>query len=103
MLRYPTEWPGTNNEMVEPSVAKGRLVQPAPRTDIRFVSGTTCPSIFPALSALAKEGYLPDTLTVRLISPDGQVTEAYAPSCLKQACILSLQRMKHKLQQNYNQ
>jgi len=40
-------------------------------------------TLFPALSALAKEGYLSDTFTVGRISPDGQETEVYAPSVLE--------------------
>ena len=34
----------------------------------------------PALTALAKEGYLSDTITVGRINADGQETEVYAPS-----------------------
>ena len=37
----------------------------------------------PALSALAKEGFLSDTFTVGKISKDGQETEIYAPDVLK--------------------
>jgi hypothetical protein len=40
-------------------------------------------TLFPALSALAKEGYLSDTFTVGRISPDGQESEVYAPSVLE--------------------
>lgn len=40
-------------------------------------------TLFPALSALAKEGYLSDTFTVGRISPDGEETEVYAPSVLE--------------------
>jgi hypothetical protein len=40
-------------------------------------------TLLPALSALAKEGYLSDTFTVGLISPDGQETEIYSPSVLE--------------------
>jgi hypothetical protein len=40
-------------------------------------------TLYPALSALAKEGYLSDTFTVGRISPDGQETEVYAPSVLE--------------------
>jgi hypothetical protein len=40
-------------------------------------------TLFPALSALAKEGYLSDTFTVGRISPDGEETEVYAPEVLK--------------------
>lgn len=40
-------------------------------------------TLFPALSALAKEGYLADTFTVGLIGPDGQEKEIYAPSVLE--------------------
>ena len=40
-------------------------------------------TLFPALSALAKEGYLSDTFTVGRISPDGQETEVYTPSVLE--------------------
>ena len=39
--------------------------------------------LFPALSALAKEGYLSDTFTVGQISKDGEETEVYAPDVLK--------------------
>ena len=47
----------------------------------QFKEGLTI--LFPALSALAKEGYLSDTFTVGRISPDGQETEIYAPSVLE--------------------
>ena len=40
-------------------------------------------TLFPALSALAKEGYLSDTFTVGHISPVGEETEVYAPSVLE--------------------
>lgn len=40
-------------------------------------------TLFPALSALAKAGYLSDTFTVGRISPDGEETEVYAPSVLE--------------------
>lgn len=40
-------------------------------------------TLFPALSALAKEGYLSDTFTVGRISPNGEETEVYAPSVLE--------------------
>ncbi len=40
-------------------------------------------AISPALSALAKEGYLSDTFTVGRISKDGKETEIYAPDTLK--------------------
>jgi len=40
-------------------------------------------TLFPALSSLAKEGYLADTFTVGRISPDGQESEVYAPSVLE--------------------
>jgi hypothetical protein len=40
-------------------------------------------TLFPALSALAKEGYLSDTFTVGCISPDGEETEAYRPTVLE--------------------
>ena len=40
-------------------------------------------TLFPALFALAKEGFLSDTFTVGRISPDGQETEVYAPSVLE--------------------
>jgi hypothetical protein len=40
-------------------------------------------TLSPALSALAKEGYLSDTFTVRRISPDREETEVYAPSVLE--------------------
>ena len=39
--------------------------------------------LFPALSALAKEGYLSETFTVGRISPDGEETEVYAPAALE--------------------
>ncbi|MGZ6387448.1 MAG: hypothetical protein ACXWOL_18710, partial [Ktedonobacteraceae bacterium] len=39
--------------------------------------------LFPALSALAKEGYLSDTFTVGHISKDGEEIEVYAPDVLK--------------------
>lgn len=40
-------------------------------------------TVFPALSALAKEGYLSDTFTVGRVAPDGEETEAYAPAVLE--------------------
>ena len=40
-------------------------------------------TLFPALSALAKEGYLSDTFTVGCINPDGEETEVYAPDVLE--------------------
>src|SRR5437016_9609636 len=40
-------------------------------------------TVFPALSALAKESYLSDTFTVGRISPDGEETEIYTPSVLE--------------------
>jgi hypothetical protein len=40
-------------------------------------------TVFPALTALAKEGYLSDTFTVGRISPEGEETEVYAPGVLK--------------------
>ncbi len=39
--------------------------------------------LFPALSALAKEGYLSETFTVGQISKDGEEIEVYAPDVLK--------------------
>lgn len=39
--------------------------------------------LFPALSALAKEGYLSDTFTVGQITKDGEEIEVYAPGVLK--------------------
>lgn len=39
--------------------------------------------LLPALSALAKEGYLADTFTVGRISKDGEEIEIYAPDVLK--------------------
>jgi hypothetical protein len=39
--------------------------------------------LFPALAALAKEGYLSDTFTVGQISKDGEEIEVYAPEVLK--------------------
>ncbi len=47
----------------------------------QFKQGLT--TLFPALTALAKEGYLSDTFTVGLIKPDGEETEVYAPSVLE--------------------
>ena len=40
-------------------------------------------TVLPALSALAKEGFLSDTFTVGRISPVGEETEVYAPSVLE--------------------
>jgi hypothetical protein len=40
-------------------------------------------TLFPALSALAKEGYLSDTFTVGRIDQQGQEEEVYAPSKLE--------------------
>ena len=40
-------------------------------------------TLFPALSALGKEGYLSDTFTVGRISSDGEEAEVYAPSVLE--------------------
>jgi hypothetical protein len=40
-------------------------------------------TLFPALSNLAKEGYLSDTFTVGLITPHGEETEVYAPDVLE--------------------
>lgn len=40
-------------------------------------------TVFTALSGLAKEGYVSDTLTVGLIRPDGEESEVYAPDVLK--------------------
>lgn len=40
-------------------------------------------TLLPALSALAKEGYLAETFTVARVSPDGEETEVYAPSVLE--------------------
>ncbi len=40
-------------------------------------------TLFPSLSALAKEGFLSDTFTVGRISLDGEETEVYAPSVLE--------------------
>jgi len=40
-------------------------------------------ALFPALSALAKEGYLSDTFTVGQITKDGAEIEVYAPEVLK--------------------
>jgi hypothetical protein len=39
--------------------------------------------LFPALSALAKEGYLSDTFTVGKISKEGEEIEVYAPEVLQ--------------------
>jgi hypothetical protein len=41
------------------------------------------PTIFMALSGLAKEGYVSDTFTVGLIKPDGEESEVYAPKVLE--------------------
>jgi hypothetical protein len=43
--------------------------------------------LFPALSALAKEGYLSDTFTVGQITHDGEEIEVYAPDMLKPGMI----------------
>ena len=40
-------------------------------------------TLFPALSALAKEGFLSDTYTVGRVSPDGEETEVYKPAVLE--------------------
>jgi hypothetical protein len=40
-------------------------------------------ALFPALSALAKEGFLSDTFTVGQITTDGEEIEVYAPDVLK--------------------
>jgi hypothetical protein len=40
-------------------------------------------TIFTALSGLAKQGYLSDTLTVGLITPNGEESEVYAPKVLE--------------------
>ena len=40
-------------------------------------------ALFPALSALAKEGYLSDTFTVGQITQNGEENEVYAPDVLK--------------------
>src|SRR5256885_7043713 len=51
-------------------------------TDVeQFKQGLT--TLFPALTALAKEGYLSETLTVGRISPNGEETEVYAPDKLE--------------------
>jgi hypothetical protein len=39
--------------------------------------------LFPALSGLAKEGYISDTLTVGLITPDSEEVEVYTPDVLE--------------------
>ena len=39
--------------------------------------------LFPALSALAKDGFLSDTFTVGQITKDGEEIEVYAPDVLK--------------------
>lgn len=44
-------------------------------------------TLFPALSALAKEGYLSDTFTVGQITQDGEEIEVYAPDVLKPGMI----------------
>ncbi|HZU68826.1 MAG TPA: hypothetical protein VFA09_16230 [Ktedonobacteraceae bacterium] len=43
----------------------------------------TLTTLFPALSALAKEGYLSDTYTVGLIDPNEEETEIYRPDVLE--------------------
>src|SRR5437588_10011882 len=40
-------------------------------------------TVFPALSGLAKEGFVSDTFTVGRITPDGEETEVYAPKVLE--------------------
>ena len=40
-------------------------------------------TVFTALSGLAKEGYVSDTLTVGLTRPDGEESEVYAPKVLE--------------------
>lgn len=40
-------------------------------------------TVFPALSGLAKEGFVSDTFTVGRITLDGEETEVYAPDVLK--------------------
>ena len=40
-------------------------------------------TIVPALSALARQGFVSDTFTVGLIAPDGDESEVYAPATLE--------------------
>ena len=40
-------------------------------------------TVVPALSALAKQGFVADTFTVGLIAPDGEESEVYAPATLE--------------------
>jgi hypothetical protein len=44
-------------------------------------------TLFPALTALAKEGYLSDTFTVGQITQEGEEIEVYAPDVLKPGMI----------------
>ena len=55
------EWSGTNTEQFKQALT----------------------TLFPALSALAKEAYLSDTFTVGLIDQDGQESEVYTPAVLE--------------------
>ncbi|HLH62734.1 MAG TPA: hypothetical protein VKV20_13705 [Ktedonobacteraceae bacterium] len=43
----------------------------------------TLATLFPALSAFAKEGFLSETYTVGLIDPDDEETEIYRPGVLE--------------------
>lgn len=40
-------------------------------------------TLFPALSGLAREGYISDTFTVGLITPESDEVEVYAPDALQ--------------------
>jgi hypothetical protein len=40
-------------------------------------------TVFPALSGLAREGYISDTFTVGLITPESEEVEVYAPDMLE--------------------
>ncbi len=40
-------------------------------------------TVFPALSTLARQGFVADTFTVGLITPDGDESEVYAPATLE--------------------
>jgi hypothetical protein len=40
-------------------------------------------TVVPALSALARQGFVSDTFTVGLIAPDGEESEVYAPATLE--------------------
>ena len=40
-------------------------------------------TVFPALSAFARQGFVSDTFTVGLITPDGEESEVYTPAVLE--------------------